>query len=264
MIDHRDPLERLRLANPVPPAAVEPASSPAALALFLRIVNEDAVVPRAPSARRTRRRARWLVPGLVVAGLAGSGAYAVLTRPVSHPQTAACFERADLNAPTEVVVFGREGPAAACAEIWARGAFGPVQVPALAECTLPSGTPGVFPTTGGGQECSHLGLATMATSAPPGPPGPGPSTSAPPGDENARFLGFRDAVLTEFLASPCTDPATADTVVRRELGRAGLGDWTVRSGQGAGDGFSADRPCATLAFRPDERTVVLVPAPPRR
>jgi hypothetical protein len=58
------------------------------------------------------------------------------------------------------------------------------------------------------------------------------------------------------------DPGTGAAVVRRELERVGLGDWTVLGG--SGDGFSAERPCATLAFHPEERTIRLVPAPPRR
>ncbi|HEX3621947.1 MAG TPA: hypothetical protein VHT97_06510 [Acidimicrobiales bacterium] len=270
---------RLRDANPVSPTQLAPATSPDAAALFRRIVaaadvdlgrDLDVVVGRT---RRPRRRLRLLVPGVVVAGLVGAGAYAAVTRDVSKPQFVACYERADLGARTQVVSVRSGGPVEACAGLWAAGAFGAVPVPGLAACTLDSGAAGVFPTTTGADVCDRLGLArppapgSSTTTAPstgavPSGPPAAPATTA--ADENARFLAFRDAVLPQFLDAACVDPSTAQSVVRRELDGAGLADWAVRVGDGVGDGFSADRPCATLAFRPDERAVLLVPAPPRR
>jgi hypothetical protein len=71
-------------------------------------------------------------------------------------------------------------------------------------------------------------------------------------------------VTAQFLDSPCVEPAAANAIVRRELDRAGLADWTIRGGEGlSGDGFSAQRPCATLSVRAENKEVVLVPAPRR-
>ncbi len=94
------------------------------------------------------------------------------------------------------------------------------------------------------------------------PPPPGSST--PSADAGARILTFRDAAFPQFLDSPCVEPRDAAVIVRRELDRAGLTDWTIRGAPGlAGDGFSAQRPCATLSVRPEIREVILVPSPRR-
>jgi hypothetical protein len=279
VIDHSEPLERLRAANPVPapdPAAV---TTPAAVALLHRIVTEEParpVVAARPWLRR--RRLRLLVPALVLTGAAGAVGYALVNNGVSSPQTVACYQSADLHARTQVVVGDARGPAANCADLWTNGAFGPPSVPPLVVCALPSGMAGVFPDADGTDVCARLGLAPVPAPGPaptpvpvpgsapssPAVPGSAPTSTPTPADENARFLAFRDAVLPQFLDAACVDPATAQAVVRRELDRAGLADWAIRTGQGVGDGFSADRPCATLAFRPTERAVLLVPAPPRR
>jgi hypothetical protein len=224
------------------------------------------------------------VPALVLTAAAGAVGYAMVNNGVSSPQTVACYQSADLHARTQVVVGDARGPAATCADLWTSGAFGPPSAPPLVVCALPSGMAGVFPDVEGTDVCGRLDLAPVPARSPspapaPAPvpvPGSVPSSSAVPGpppaststsalvDENARFLVFRDAVLPQFLDAACVDPATAQAVVRRELDRAGLADWAIRIGQGLGDGFSTDRPCATLAFRPTERAVLLVPAPPRR
>jgi hypothetical protein len=107
----------------------------------------------------------------------------------------------------------------------------------------------VFPARGGDDVCRQLVTPGATTTAPP-------STLAAVND---RFLAFRDAVLPRFQAATCIDPAAATALVRAELDRAGLADWQIRTGP-----FSAERPCATLAFRPENREVVLTPAPPRR
>ncbi|MFN2502873.1 MAG: hypothetical protein ABR540_01320, partial [Acidimicrobiales bacterium] len=111
--------------------------------------------------------------------------------------------------------------------------------------------------------CARLNLPPVTPTTPPPTSGSAP-TSPPASDLNARVLAFRDAVAGPFLESPCVEPPAAASMVRRELDRAGLADWTIRGGEGAsGDGFSAQRPCATLSLRPENREVVLVPAPRR-
>ncbi|MGI8808153.1 MAG: hypothetical protein ACR2KK_09990 [Acidimicrobiales bacterium] len=269
MINVSDPLERLRAVNPVPPAEVD--RMPADPVLFHRITTGRTTLAPGAVARpyRARRRARRLVPALVVASLLGGAvAYGVLRDGVTKPQKVACYERADLQANTEVAVVDARGPLAACADLWRQGVLGAGDaVPDLAECVLDSGVAGVFPATPGHDVCAGLGLPPVATaplstvpsSAPP-PSGPAP----PPADPSARILAFRDAVFPLFVDTPCVEPTAAAALVRRELDRAGLGDWTIRGGEGrAGDGFSAERPCATLSLRPEVREVVLVPSPRR-
>jgi hypothetical protein len=191
--------------------------------------------------------------------MAGAVASALLSGGVSKPENVACYERADLQSRTEAIGVDARGAAAACADLWAAGVFGDAAVPPLVECTLASGLVGVFPSTEGAQACARLGLPSPPP-PPTAPPAPGNPPPTPPVDVNARFLLFRDAALSEFLASPCVEPATAESIVRRELDRAGLADWSVRPDQA----FSPDRPCATLAFHPEQRQVGLVPGPPRR
>lgn len=255
MIDTSDPLARLRAANPVPAARVallEPDP-----VLFRRITAGDAGIA-VRDIRRRRRPARRLVPALAVASLLGGAvAYAVFRDDVTKPATAACFERADMNAATSVAAVGDDGPIEACADMWRRGAFGPVsEVPPLTECTLPSGVVGVFPVVAGADTCAFVHLAPTPSTT--GLPAPAPDPPAP-ADVNARILAFRDATLPQFVGAACVAPQAGADIVRRELERAGLAGWTV-----VAEGFTADRPCATLSIQPDVRQVVMVPAPPRR
>ena len=231
--------------------------------LFRKIVEGETTGRAAPAPVPARRRARRLAPGLVVISLlGGAAAYALLSGGVSKPHTVACFDRLDLSARAEVVTVDDRGPLAACAELWRAGVLGPAgDVPQLTECVLGSGAVGVFPSTSGPDACAQLVLAPVPSTAPPPVPG---SLSRTQGDVTARFLAFRDAVLPQFLATACMDPRVGAGIVRRELVAAGLADWTVRGGEGvAGDGFSVDRPCATLAFHPESREIVLVPGTPR-
>ena len=262
MIHTSDPLERLRAANPVPPAEV--ALLAPDRVLFDRIID----APPAPLAGplRRRRRGRRLVPALVFTSiLGGAVAYGVLRDGVTSPETVACFERADLTATASVQTVEAAGPVEACVEVWRRGTFGGTEVPPLMACVLPTGVAGVFPTTAGVDVCTALNLVPISPTPPTRPPPPTTTTPGPvpapqpAADVNTRILNFRNAVLGQFVDAPCMAPATGAEIVRRELDRAGLGDWTVVSGA-----FSADRPCATLSLRPEERQVLLVPGTPRR
>ena len=263
MIHTSDPLDRLRAVNPVPPAEV--ALLRPDPVLFDRITSAPPV--RTAHPLRRRRRGRRVVPALVATSLLGGAvAYGLLRGGVTRPETVACFERADLSAATAVPAVEAAGPIEACADVWRRGTFGGgTEVPPLVACVLPTGVAGVFPATAGADVCTALNLVPITPTPPPPPPlppttTPGPAPAPQPtADLNTRILNFRDAVLGQFVDAPCMAPATGADIVRRELDRAGLGDWTVVSGA-----FSVDRPCATLSLRPEERQVLLVPAPPRR
>ena len=259
MIDTSDPLERLRAANPVP--ATEAALLRPDPVLFDRITS----APPAPVAHRPRRRrGRRLVPALVATSLLGGAvAYGLLRDGVSRPETVACFEGADLASTIAVRAVEAAGPIEACADVWRRGTFGGGEVPPLVACVLPTGVAGVFPAPAGTDACTALNLVPITLVPPPPPPAttaPGPPPAPPPAaDLNARILNVRDAVLGQFIEAGCMAPATGEDIVRRELDRAGLGDWTIVS-----TGYTAERPCATLSLRPDQRQVVLVPGTPRR
>jgi len=260
MIEMSDPLERLRAVNPIP--AAEVALLTPDPVLFERITS---VSPVPADPLRHRRRGRRLVPALVVTSLLGGAvAYGLLRGDVSRPETVLCFEGPDLTAAADAVRVEAAGPIEACAGLWRRGVFGEVsEVPPLVGCVLPSGVAGVFPATAGTDVCTALNLVPAgsvppATTTTTGAPAPAPAP-APAADLNTRILMFRDAVLGQFLDTPCMAPATGTDIVRRELGRAGLGDWTVISGE-----FSAERPCASLSLRTEERQVVLIPTTPRR
>ena len=249
MISTSDPLERLRAANPVPAATVgRDRPDPV---LFATIVSGQTDRRRHPPP--VHRRLRLLVPALALTGLlGGTVAYALLRDPVPKPQTAGCYETADLQARTEVIGIGREGPLAACAQLWREGVLGAGgEVPPLTECVLAAGVVGVFPADPGRDVCAALAGPLPTTTV----------TTAPPvADVNERFRAFREVVLPQFADARCVDPRSATDVVRRELDRAGLGQWrVVPAGQ-----FTAERPCATLDFRPASGEVVLVPSPPRR
>lgn len=256
MAQRTDPLERMRVLNPVRPDDVAGAASSAtAVALLRRITTETSPGPalgRAPAARRRRR----LVPALAAASLCfGAVAYALVNRQVSRPETVNCYAAVDLESATAVVVPGARGAAAACAELWARGEFGPPAALALAECVLNTGAVGVFPVEPGRDPCRELNLAAL-TPPPPQPPPTGlPSTTQPP-DPNARFGVFQEAVVERFLGSGCVSPEQGRAIVREELDRAGLAGWTVRDAAP----FSAGRPCATLGFDPPAQQVLLIPS----
>lgn len=257
MSNVRDPLDRLRAVNPV--LLTHATLSPPDPVLFRRITS---VTGERLRPGRQRRRAKRLVPVLVASTLlGGAAAYAFLRGEVSKPESVACYASASLEANTEVVSFDERGPVAACAELWRRGAFGPTpEVPDLAECVLGSGVVGVFPTTPGQDVCTLLNLPIVPP-APTSVPGTAPQ---PPADSTARVLAFREAVAGPFLESPCVEAPAAFSIVRRELDRAGLADWTIRGGEGlTSDGFTAQRPCATLSLRPENKEVVLVPTPRR-
>lgn len=256
-----DPLERLRGANPVPLAAKLPAPDPV---LFHRIVSGRTAPGPERRSRRSRSRRLATVVVVMASLLGGTVAYALLWTDVTKPQTVACYASADPEADTAVVAVDVDGPVDACADLWRRGVLGGGgPVPALQLCVLESGVAAVAPALPGRDTCVALAGTPVVTSVPSSTVAP--PSGEPPADVNARVLALRDALLPQFLDVPCVDPQDGAVIVRRELDRAGLGDWEVRDGQGvAGGGFSPERPCVTLSLRPDQREVLLVPAPPRR
>ena len=268
---HRDPLERLRVLNPVPPGALDDlVRAESAQAWFREIVAGGAPgrapsgvggrVRPAPSYRR-RRALRLAVPAGLASLFVAVAGYALVLRQPTRPHTVACFAAADLQAETAVVGVEGGGPVAACAGVWDRGYLGGTSTPPLRACLLDSGGVGVFPEAPARDVCLDLGLAPVAG-------GPGnPTRPSLPADDpavaTARFLAFRDAVLPRLVGHGCIGVGPAEAIVREELTRAGLEGWAVVPGvSGDGAGFSPDRPCASLDFKPETKTVELVPLPP--
>ena len=260
----RDPLERLRVLNPVSAADLDELvwADPAQASLRQIVAGETpprvrpgrpAVSPAAGAGRPRRALRVAVLAGFASASLAVAG-YALVGRQPSKPHTVACFAAADLQADTVVVGVDADGPVATCARR-RDGGLGAPNAP-LRACVLESGAVGVFPEAAERDVCVDLGLASVSA--------PVPTAGRPtnPPDESARFMVFRDAVLPRLVGQGCIGAGPAEAIVREELGRAGLEGWTVVTGVGDdGLGFSAERPCASLNFRPEVRTVELAPVP---
>ena len=164
----------------------------------------------------------------------------ILRSDVSQPLTIGCYASTDLDAATAVVGADGRSPTAVCKAIWERGDLGPGTVPPLAECMLDTGAVGVFP--GGQHICADLDLAPLD------------AASNPQGND---AVILKAALVDRFLASGCLERQTATNAVREEFRAQGLVGWKVVNATG----FSTDRPCASLAFEPATKRVLLVPVP---
>jgi hypothetical protein len=90
--------------------------------------------------------------------------------------------------------------------------------------------------------CDALGLAH--------PEGNGIST------DDQRLVRVRDALAARFLPD-CVAEGSALAAAHAELRAEGLESWRVTVAQP----FTADRPCASAAYDPGSKTILLVPTP---
>ena len=201
-------------------------------------------VATTPPAKRAGagRVALVAIPSLLV--LLGAVAFTVYVamRPADELSAIGCYEEARLDGDVSIVSADGRSPVEICADVFAdknpNVANGP-----LSASVLENGAVGVFP--GGRETCARLALSALA---------PGYEADA------ARFAGLRDALLATFSGRRCVGEAEATRIVRRELDARGFRDWRIEVGPGiAGEGFSAERPCASLSFEGDEEMVILVP-----
>jgi hypothetical protein len=204
--------------------------------------------------RRKRRLALVLVPAiLAVLAVTGFTTYA-LTREPTVFESVGCFDRASMSANVAVVAADGRDPAVICSEVFeADGLPSPAAPDELASCVLDSGAIGVFPKSGA-KTCETLGLADL------------PASYAA---DAKRFAALRDAIVSK-LGEPasgssrggpqCVGEEAAVAIVRRELDAHGYSDWDVMV---AGEAFSAERPCADVAFDGAGKTVVLAAGGPR-
>jgi hypothetical protein len=203
------------------------------------------------AARRRRRRLVLVLVPAVIALLAVTGftTYA-LTREPTHLESLGCYETAEVDGNIAVVDADGRDPVAICAELWQDGLMGHGPAPeSLAACVLDTGPIGVFPSTGP-DTCEQLGLADL------------PASYAV---EGKRFAGLRDAIVAELGepasgssigSSKCVGEEQARAVVRRELDARGYADWEIEVGA---DGFTAERPCAEVAFDGERKVVIVIP-----
>ena len=217
------------------------------------LVSEVSMWDRATRQRR-RRLAFVLVPAvLAVLAVTGFTTYA-LTREPTHLESIGCYETAELDGNIAIVNADGRDPAAICADLWRQGAMGDRPTPeSLAACVLETGAVGVFPGSGS-DTCEQLGLADL------------PRTYAAAAE---RFGDLRDAIIAK-LGEPasgstrggpqCVGEEEALGIVRRELDAHGYADWDVMV---AGDGFSAQSPCADVSFDTAGKTVFLLGSGPR-
>jgi hypothetical protein len=238
MTSSRDPIERLRQADPV--AGEEDASphEPRARLTFHRITSSGP--PEMRTEMRRRRRIWVLVPvAVVLLVAAGYGIY----RSVTEPLVITCFQQARLYASRVEVEATGANPVGLCAAPWRPGGdFNPsghVVTPELAACVLSGGTIGVFPTTPDHDVCHVLGLER-----------------APPGSNaDVRALArFRETIATAMLRS-CYSRTEAVALVRAKLQEAGLGLWRVQ----VSEPFTDSRPCASPYIDSAARIVRIVP-----
>lgn len=193
-------------------------------------------------------RRRGLIAAVVPLALLTTGAAALVTSRPAASAGIACYDGPSSRANTTVLDNDGEDPVATCARAWVDGRLGVAHDPSppLVACLRGGSAVSVFPSSDP-ELCRRLGLQ-------PSVAGPDP--------EAARFAAFRDALVDRLAIAGCVGSHTAAELIRQQLAAHQLTDWDIKIGGGvAGEGFSAERPCASLAFDSTSHTVTLVPAP---
>jgi hypothetical protein len=203
--------------------------------------------------RRRQRRLLILVPAVLAILVATGFTTYVLTREPTVYESVGCFERAAMNANVAVVPADGRDPVVICAEVFEASGTKGADLDTLASCVLDTGAIGVFPSSGP-KTCAQLGLAELPA---------GYAT------ERKRFGALRDAIIAQ-IGEPasgstrggpqCVGEKEALAIVRRELDSHGYADWDVKV---AGEGFSAEAPCADVSFDTAGRTALILGSGPR-
>ncbi len=187
--------------------------------------------------RRRRRLLIFLAPALAV--LAGVAYATIRSTTETAAHGIACVTNMKDDSAHIVGSDGRE-PAEVCGALWATGTIdGVARTPDLIAC----GT-WVFPTNDAGI-CERKGLPA--------------STPRNYRGEAKRFAAFQDAIVSRFTER-CLGETEARNVIAAQLIKSGYVGWNITTGEGEhGEGFSSQRPCASLAIDAREKTVVVVP-----
>lgn len=270
----RDPLDRLRDADPLRGRDVPTADAPEARAMREAVlageVGEVGILDAA------RRRRRWVAAGAAVAAaVATAAAIAVTTSRVEDPTRVGCYAAASTRADTVVVTAGEGGPVATCVALWAEGELDPDvttedAVPPLTACVLDSGVVGVFPVGSCDDVTDEVIEAPTSSPTPTTSPTTAPETASPsPADDGTglplpdygtaddRVRRAMEEIRTRLL-DRCLTLEAAIEVGEDALAAEGLEGWSVGS-------VLDDHPEGTCAgFFPDvaEQAVRFVPEDP--
>lgn len=174
----------------------------------------------------TRRKKRWLVPGVAVAVLATAAAGYALTRDVGTTTEVSC--------PDGIVDAVTGDPVADCASLW-RQQNGTEPPPLVAYD-------------------NQLGSISVV---PADAPVPSDWTPLETGVIQDPRLIELDAALADYgdgLNARCYTPADAQPLAEAALQRLGLADWSVRIDP---ERLGGDGTCAVHVLDPDAKTVVL-------
>ena len=241
MTEEPDPLTRLREANPLPAERAPSAGSPHAKALLERIVATPPAPPERRKSRISRRSTLILVPAVILAlGAAGYGLYRAVA---TDPLVVACYRLMSGVADVHAAAASEGDPVAMCRALWLPGGeFNPggrLPIPPLAAC-VKNGAVAVYPHPRDVDPCEALGL-------------PHPSQTTSTGEARALLRVERD--LAVALTSSCVPQNRALALANAELDKWGLERWRVVVQQP----FTTALPCASAAYDPPTRTVILSP-----
>ena len=215
----------------------------------LMAVIQEAPEP-APSPPPRRRRARWTVPGVVLAvGVTTATGWAVVSREEAdntvNTVSSACV--ADEGRVISVLPNDGTSPIEACARAWESGSMvqGVTQAPPLTACVSSSGVVTVIEGTGE-QSCETADMA--------------------PWEDLAAFEAVGQAVRSVRVAFHDRHAATGDgcaeesdwrDLLGAELRDQGTSDWAIEAYQ-----IESDRHCYDVSeIVPSTRTIVLIGIP---
>ncbi|HEV2809370.1 MAG TPA: hypothetical protein VGV93_03095 [Acidimicrobiales bacterium] len=199
-----------------------------------------------PSHPPRRRRARWTVPGVVLAlGVTTAAGWAMVSSDADNTVAFACV--ADEGRVTSVLPNDGTSPIDACARAWESGSMvqGVTQAPPLTACVSSTGVVTVIEATGE-QSCEAARMA--------------------PWEDLADFEAVGQAVRSVRVAfhdrhavtgDGCAEESEWRDLLQAELRDHGTTDWTIEVDQ-----IEPDRHCYDVSdIVPSSRTIVLMGTP---
>lgn len=235
MTDERDLFDVLRDSNPADPRLIDAYSDTANGIL--------ATVTATPTRRGASRRGLVLAAALLALLTAVAAAAILLTRDITN-LSVTCYQAADMGSDRVGLGLDAVPAASACEGAWRDGVLTiegqvPGTVPLLTACVTETGGLAVFPT-GDAQTCEQLGLSSP--------------TPDQPTDELAAFAAAKADIFNYLEAASCQPIDEAEHVIRAILDDHGLTTWTINQ-----QPDHSNRPCATVAYHPEDKTIVIVP-----
>jgi hypothetical protein len=233
---NRDPFDILRVNNPVDRDGIDAHSDEAN-----RVLATVTTTTRRTT--MSRRRRLILIAAAILILATAAVAVALLGREIKTLDVI-CYRSADLN--SDRVGLSAEGvpTASLCEQVWRNGVLRlddgePSPVPPLTPCVTDQGGLAVFPTDDA-EVCERLGLA--------------PPAGDQPTDELEALAAVQEEIFSYLDAGVCHPLDEATAVYRDILDRNGLTAWAVDRRPDV-----AGRPCAGVAYHPEDKTVIVVP-----